>query len=126
MTRQNYLGFVIWIASLALLLIFIGSRIAALINIPALLWVGLGVAGALQLTRNPQQSRRDRLKVAAQAAWHAGIIGFAIGAICLLASLNDPQQIGPNLSVALTSILYGSIVSVVCFSLSQHPEPAAE
>ncbi|MBU1106729.1 MAG: hypothetical protein KKB51_08700 [Candidatus Riflebacteria bacterium] len=126
MTKQNYLGIFIWIVALALLTKLGGGSIKLLINIPAFMGVGLGVAGALLLSNSSQQSRANRLKLASQAAWHSGIICFVVGMMCMLSFLNDPQSIGPNVAVALTSLLYGSIVSLVCDSLSQRPDKTAE
>lgn len=40
-----------------------------------------------------------------------GMIGTLIGLILMLADLSDPNSIGPNMSVALITTLYGSLLS---------------
>jgi chemotaxis protein MotA len=44
-----------------------------------------------------------------------GMIGTLIGLIQMLANLNDPKSIGPNMAVAIITTFYGSILSVVIF-----------
>jgi chemotaxis protein MotA len=44
-----------------------------------------------------------------------GLIGTLIGLIQLLSSLNDPTQVGPSMSLALVSTLYGSLAANLCF-----------
>lgn len=46
---------------------------------------------------------------AAGPAW--GMIGTLLGLINMLKDLSDPDSIGPNMSVALVTTLYGSIVA---------------
>ncbi len=41
----------------------------------------------------------------------AGVLGFIIGIVCVLAALNDPSKIGANLAVALLTVFYGIILS---------------
>jgi chemotaxis protein MotA len=61
-----------------------------------------------------------------------GIISFIISVITVLGNLEDPKMIGPNLSVALLSILYAAVVSLACNTLAarhatkteQQPQPA--
>ena len=42
-------------------------------------------------------------------AW--GMIGTLIGLILMLKDLSDPDSIGPNMSVALITTLYGSVLA---------------
>ncbi len=42
-------------------------------------------------------------------AW--GMIGTLLGLINMLKNLSDPDSIGPNMSVALVTTLYGSIIA---------------
>ena len=126
MSKQNIFGAIIWIATLALMTTIEGMRIPAFINIPALLWVSLGVIGALLITKDPRQSRDEKLKIAAQAAWMSGIISFIVGLVAVLSNLDAPEMIGPNLAVALLSVLYAAIVSLVCNTLALNHEAKKE
>ncbi|PKL45459.1 MAG: hypothetical protein CVV41_00250 [Candidatus Riflebacteria bacterium HGW-Riflebacteria-1] len=126
MTKINLLGVFIWVATLAVMTNISDMNSFGFINIPAALWVGLGVAGALLVSYLPQQSRGERYKAAAHGAWYAGIISFAVGLVTVLNYLDDPAAIGPNIAVALLSILYGSVISLVCHSLALRHEKAAE
>jgi chemotaxis protein MotA len=44
-----------------------------------------------------------------------GLIGTLIGLIQMLSSLNDPTHVGPSMSLALVSTLYGSLAANICF-----------
>ena len=44
-----------------------------------------------------------------------GMIGTLIGLINMLKHLDDPKAIGPNMSVALVTTFYGSILANVVF-----------
>lgn len=44
-----------------------------------------------------------------------GMIGTLIGLIAMLGALNDPDQIGMGMAVALTTTLYGSVASNLLF-----------
>ena len=126
MSKQNIFGAIIWIATLALMTTIEGMRIPAFINIPALLWVSLGVIGALLITKDPRQSRDEKLKIAAHSAWMSGIISFIVGLVAVLSNLDAPEMIGPNLAVALLSVLYAAIVSLVCNTLALSHEAKKE
>ena len=45
-----------------------------------------------------------------------GIMGTVVGLIQLLANLKDPSTIGPNMSVAMMTTLYGIILGNICLS----------
>jgi flagellar motor component MotA len=126
MSKQNIFGAIIWIAALALMTTIEGMRVFAFVNIPALLWVSLGVIGALLITKDPRQSHDEKLRIAAQAAWMSGIISFIVGLVVVLGNLDDPKMIGPNLAVALLSVLYAAIVSLVCNTLALRHEAKKE
>jgi len=126
MSKQNIFGAVIWAAALVLMTTVEGMRIFSFINVPALLWVSLGVIGALLITKDPRQSRDEKLKIAAQAAWMSGIISYIVGLVVVLGNLDDPEMIGPNLAVALLSVLYAAIVSLVCNTLALRYEAQKE
>lgn len=126
MNKQNIFGAFIWVAALVLMTTIEGMRIFSFINIPALLWVSLGIIGALLITKDPRQSHDKKLKVASHAAWMTGIISFVVGLVIVLSNLDDPKMIGPNLAVALLSILYAAIVSLVCNTLALRHEAKTE
>lgn len=44
-----------------------------------------------------------------------GLIGTLVGLIQMLSALNDPTLVGPSMSLALVSTLYGSLSSNMCF-----------
>jgi hypothetical protein len=51
MTKINLLGVFIWVATLAVMTNISDMNSFGFINIPAALWVGLGVAGAAESRR---------------------------------------------------------------------------
>ena len=50
----------------------------------------------------------EKMKSYAQAT---GLVGFLIGLVLMLANLNDPALIGPNMAIALLTVLYGTIIA---------------
>ena len=126
MNKQNIFGAIVWVAALVLMTTVEGMRIFSFINVPALLWVSLGIIGALLITKDPRQSRDEKLRIAAQAAWMSGIISFIIGLVIVLSNLGAPEKIGPNLAVALLSVLYAAIISLVCNTLALRCEARKE
>ena len=44
-----------------------------------------------------------------------GLIGTLVGLVQMLANLSDPENIGPNMAVALLTTFYGAILSTVVF-----------
>ncbi len=126
MSKKNILGVIIWVAALVGMASISGLKILSLLNIPAALWVGLGIAGALLLTAGQGQTRHERLKTVSQAGWMSGVISFVVGLVAVLTFLDEPSSIGPNLAVALISILYAAIVSLVCNTLALRHEVKTE
>jgi len=55
----------------------------------------------------------DFFKVYGKTTWIAGFIALLIGLIAMLVSLDDRTAVGPNLALALISILYSGIINVV-------------
>lgn len=54
-------------------------------------------------------------------AW--GMIGTLIGLVALLANLDDPSMIGPSMSVAILTTLYGSLLAnLICNPIAQKLE----
>ena len=55
------------------------------------------------------------LRRAAEVAPAMGLIGTLVGLVQMLANLSDPENIGPNMAVALLTTFYGAILSTVVF-----------
>lgn len=52
-------------------------------------------------------------RVYGKVTWIAGCIAVLIGVIAALANLEDKTALGPNLALALTSMLYSGIINAV-------------
>jgi hypothetical protein len=48
-----------------------------------------------------------------KTTWIAGFIAVLIGVIAIMALLEDKKALGPNLALALISLLYSGIINVV-------------
>jgi chemotaxis protein MotA len=49
-----------------------------------------------------------------------GMIGTLIGLVAMLGNMSDPKSIGPSMSIALLTTLYGAILAnVICIPISQ-------
>jgi chemotaxis protein MotA len=74
------------------------------------------------LLENEMYRAEDRLEHAAGVltamggyAPAMGLIGTLIGLIQMLSSLKDPSLVGPSMSLALVSTLYGALAANICF-----------
>ena len=75
----------------------------------------------MYITAKRHESARGTLKFAGDVAPAMGMVGTLIGLINLLGKMNeDPESIGPNMSVALLTTLYGAVLANAFFL------PAAE
>ena len=64
-----------------------------------------------RLTRSANVLRR-----AAEVAPSMGLIGTLVGLIQMLATLNDPDSIGPAMAVALLTTFYGAVMAYMVFA----------
>ena len=68
------------------------------------------------ITSKRHEMSRDTLKAAGDIAPAMGMIGTLIGLVLLLKTMSsDPDSIGPNMSVALMTTLYGAILANAVF-----------
>ena len=75
----------------------------------------------MYITAKRHESARGTLKFAGDVAPAMGMVGTLIGLINLLGKMNeDPESIGPNMSTALLTTLYGAVLAHAFFL------PAAE
>ena len=58
---------------------------------------------------------RSLLEKAGEFAPAWGMIGTLIGLVLMLKNLNDPENIGPNMSIALLTTFYGSLLANLLF-----------
>ena len=54
---------------------------------------------------------KDAIDLLASVTPAFGMIGTIIGLVCLLGNLDDPSSIGPNMSIALVTTFYGSVLA---------------
>ena len=75
----------------------------------------------MYITAKRHESARGTLKFAGDVAPAMGMVGTLIGLINLLGKMNEaPESIGPNMSTALLTTLYGAVLANALFL------PAAE
>ena len=75
----------------------------------------------MYITAKRHESARGTLKFAGDVSPAMGMIGTLIGLINLLGKMNeDPESIGPSMSIALLTTLYGAVLANALFL------PAAE
>tara|TARA_B110000037_G_scaffold115893_1_gene133107 strand:+ start:559 stop:1440 length:882 start_codon:yes stop_codon:yes gene_type:complete len=94
---------------------FLQSGVTSLVDgiKPELIEEGLEKAKELMAARHETGS--DMLSAGAELAPGMGMIGTLIGLVNLLANLDDPSSIGPNMAIALLTTLYGSVLANVFF-----------
>ena len=77
------------------------------------LWVVL--AGAISFALMGSNNS-EKIEFFSKGAVTFGWIGFLVGAVMLLANIEeDPGGIGPAVSVALLTVLYGYVIKAICF-----------
>lgn len=65
----------------------------------------------LQLTLKRHSDGQDIFKAIGDVGPAMGMIGTLIGLVQMLASMDDPKQIGPAMAVALLTTLYGAVLA---------------
>ena len=69
----------------------------------------------IQATMASRQQAASMLRRAAEVAPAMGLIGTLVGLVQMLGSLDSPETIGPSMSVALLTTLYGALMANVVF-----------
>ena len=62
------------------------------------------------------QEAADTALSASKAFIGAGVLGFIVGVVAMLANLDDPSAIGPAVAVALLTVLYGCAMSTILWT----------
>jgi chemotaxis protein MotA len=69
----------------------------------------------IQFTEERHKLGHDMYYTIGETAPSMGMIGTLIGLILMLRNLNDPAQIGPGMSLALTTTLYGAFMANIVY-----------
>ena len=97
---------------IASILLLIPSELPIFFNMTSILIV---LAGAISFALMGSNNS-EKIEFFSKGAVTFGWIGFLIGAVMLLANIEeDPGGIGPAVSVALLTVLYGYVVKAICF-----------
>ncbi len=97
---------------IASILLLIPSELHLFFNMKSM---GLVLAGAISFALMGSNNS-EKIEFFSKGAVTFGWIGFLIGAVMLLANIEeDPGGIGPAVSVALLTVLYGYVVKAICF-----------
>ncbi len=127
---MRMLGFLLSLSVLVLAMAF-GSSVAIFFNLPSaiiVLCIGLGTVafghgvpsigllvraafGKVELGHTDEAA--TVAQTASQSFVQAGWIGFLIGAVQMLANLDDPAKVGPAVAVALLTVFYGYTCSTL-------------
>lgn len=106
MTSKNLLGGALFLGCLLVVMKISGS-FTLFLDMPSALLVILGTVGLTILESHPHRSCGELCLSASKVAWKVGLVGVVLGMVALLANLSEPSQIGPNVAMALLSLLYG-------------------
>ena len=97
---------------IASILILIPSELPLFFHTTSI-WIVL--AGAMSFAVMGSNNS-EKIEFFSKGAVTFGWIGFLIGAVMLLANIEeDPGGIGPAVSVALLTVLYGYVIKAICF-----------
>ena len=130
MTRY-LLSLAVFFAGVVLAIFLSGGAIWPYIDIPSLLIVGVvpfifvsilfGFKNMASVFSVPfkNEATEDKLKTAlaffrvyGKTVWLAGIISVLIGAVAILAFVEDKTRLGPNFAIVLISLLYSAIINL--------------
>ena len=99
-------------ALIASILLLIPSELPIFFNMTSILIV---LAGAISFALMGSNNS-EKIEFFSKGAVTFGWIGFLIGAVMLLANIEeDPGGIGPAVSVALLTVLYAYVIKAICF-----------
>ena len=75
------------------------------VNVPSLLIV-FGMTASALLFTNVAWHTAEFWRLARLYAMGSGALGTLIGLVLILGSLEDPEQLGPSLAIAILTVLY--------------------
>lgn len=130
MCIKKVVGFV---SILVAIMVGVGSNLENIIDIPSFLIVfGLTFGGLLASGRKiidfcsvlfDKHASPDQLIEASETSQDAGnyamasgFVGILIGAILMLANIDEPAAIGPGLAIAILTVLYGVFLKYFIFT----------
>ena len=103
----NYLDFPSLIIAVVLPFLFVSTLFG---------FKEMGRAFSIPLKKEPE---KDKLipalaffKMYGKATWLAGLVGVISGVISMLVNLEDKNQVGPALALAIVSLLYSGIINL--------------
>lgn len=135
MKKSSYLIYlVLSLTSLSALVLFTGTSMLFYIDVPSLLVILIflciltifqtGVKRTLGYYRCVFDPRADKVLVREAAGYFSslslytmavGSVVFFTGLIAVLGNLEDRSSVGPNLAVALITLLYAAILCILIF-----------
>ena len=133
---MRFVGFVLSLCVLTAAMAF-GANLLLFVNLPsAIMVLGLGLGTVafghgipslgLLLRAAFGDVASDRTaeaaavaQTASQSFVQAGWIGFLVGAVQMLAQMDDPKAIGPAVAVALLTVFYGYTLSTLLWLPTQ-------
>jgi flagellar motor component MotA len=123
---------IVFLAGIVLTIFTSGGGISIYLDIPSLIIVGvfpflfvsilfgfkeMGLAFSVSIKKETERKKLvnalNFFKIYGKVTWIAGYIAVFIGVITMLANLEDKTALGPNLALALISMLYSGIINVV-------------
>ena len=83
---------------------------------PHVIWQALRASvGVRPLEEGPLDLYVAVFRRGYQLAWASGVVGLLVGVVQMLRALEDPSQLGAGMSVALLTLLYGSLAAELGF-----------
>jgi flagellar motor component MotA len=109
-----------------------GGSVWTYLDIPSFIFVGIfpfifasiifgfkemGLAFSVSLKKETEEEKLinalNFFKIYGRITWIAGSVAVLIGVIAMLAHSEDKTALGPNMAVALISMLYSGIINVI-------------
>lgn len=115
---QYIIGVILCVLTILLLSFSLGNHFAWFIDVPSLLILA-GICGAIVLLSG-KKDKKSIVTLLRHSVFPAGIVSSLSGFIAVLGNIASPDLIGPNLAVAILSILYAAIVYLILLVIEQH------
>ena len=107
---KKFAGIVISLLTIILLVAGNDFGLAPFLDINSILLViGISIGYAVGV-----KDGESILKRFGQGAVHGGNIGFLIGFVLTLGSVNNLEALGPALAICVLTLLYGRIIKMIC------------
>lgn len=117
---QNIIGVALLLAAMILMGITMQVQIIKYLDIFSLLIPALICVGIVLISS--RREKREVIYTLRKSIVPAGVVSALVQAVGILWNMNDPSKLGPNLSIAILTLLYSTIAYLVFLTIERSTE----